>query len=530
MIKAVLLTIILGLTSCSLSVQRRGPASELDCFETISNMISKKNSFTWVRKQVQSLKWQSRRAQLSMLTWFAQNIWESPQLAQGMAELMTELKLTKAEFEKLLPDLSKSKRFHFDYRFPKVVLIDNESAQFFKKEISVDQIAELFKLDDEFLEVYRNNSQESLLTAGEWNELLAQFKKLDESERDSVVLGRLIPYFSTLAPKERVLAVREGASFLKGDSSNPRVVTFYKKMKKFEGYQKKLEIKFQGLSESEKQINVMKALKTYENLSLSCRSKGQTFAKRQAAKNGTKFFMGVGLVSTSGSYFYNNWDKEKDSKWYGNLGYDIVTASIFNFAFAKILGNNQSGFATTSVKSYATFAGLDFLSAQAYSELFGVSKDDAVERLNEIVAQPEAREKLEQLFNELESEDLDGDVQKVITDLSQLNEVSSLEEMLASEETREKLIEAISLDMYYKDSGDWIRTGDKGTDRYLFHRAYDSIGTPKGIAVGMVIFNILCRDATNPKKALAKALSIYIADKIASDFIYYKLRRKAINL
>lgn len=496
----------------------------------ISQIIQKKSSFSWVHQQFQSLKWQSRRAQLSMIGWFSQNIWDSPQLAKGMAELMSELKLTKVEFDELVPNLSRSKRFRFDYRYPKVVMIDNESAQFLKKEISIDKIAEMFELDNELLLVFRNNAQESLLSTKEWNEVLTQLRTIDISERDQLIIDRLIPYFSTLPPKERSLAVTETASFFKKEITSPRVKEFNQKMAKFDDYQKKLEIKFKDLSESERQLKVMKALKTYERLSLSCRSKGQTFAKKQAAKNGTKFFMGVGLVSTSGSYFYNNWDKEKDSKWYGNLGYDIVTASIFNYAFAKILGNNQSGFAATTIKSYGTFAGLDFLSAEAYSQLFGVSEAQAVERLNEIASQPNSRESFERLLSELESEGLDGKVQSVLNDLNQLNEVKSLEEMLEDEVTREQLIEAISLDMYYKDSGDWIRTGDKGTDRYLFHRAYDTIGTPKGIAVGMWIFNILCRDATNPKVALAKALSIYIADKVASDFIYYNLRRKAINL
>jgi len=530
MLRVFCLTFIFLFTCCSLSVQKRGPASEIDCFESISSLIHKKNSLDWVKVQFQNLKWKTRRAQLSALSWFSQNIWESPRLAQGMAELMSELKLTKLEFDEITPELSKSKRFRFDYRFPKVVLIEFEAEQVLKKEIIVDQIAELFQLDINSLILFKNNSDESLLTKNQWSELSQNLKLVNESDRDSVTFDRLIPYLSTLPPGERAKAISQIHLFFEDEVNETLVKQFRKKIKKFDEYSRALEVKFKSLNDLERQTEVLKALKTYEKLSLSCRSKGQTLAKKQAAKNGTKFFLGVGLVSTSGSYFYNNWDKEKNSKWYGNLGYDVVTASIFNYAFAKILGNNQSGFGATTIKSYATFAGLDFLSAEAYSHLFGVSESEAGERLNKILEQPQAKENLEKMLSELEAEDIDSDIQKMINEVSQQFEVSDLSTVLELEELREKILEAISLDMYYQDSGEWIRTGDKGMDRYLFHRAYDTIGTPKGIAVGMVIFNILCRDAANPKNALAKALSLYIADKVASDFIYYKLRRKAINL
>lgn len=521
---------ILFVVSCS-TMSSRSPSNVQTCDEIIQSVITRPSNFSWLKKSFERISLSGQKFKLSTLNWISEHMFEnSPTLYRGMEELLNKMNLSKAEFDEVINRMPKSNRFKFEYLNPKVKLQDAEAKNYFKKEIVIDHFVSRMQIEDELREEFLHHADESLLSLKQWNDIHQSLGGIErETLQDKQRFQKFVMFLSTLPPKSREEAVQNAQEFFVANPELKQAHLFQKQLHKFEEQRLVLEKKFMNFPGAKRTYEVEKALKTYEKLSLSCRSRGSTMEKQFAAKQGTKFFLGLGLASTTGSYFYNNWDKEHDAKWFGNLGFDITTSFIFTFAYTKILGSNQSGFAGTSLKAYGTFAGLDYLSAEAYSQIFGVSQAEAEERMKKMLENPKAREELSRLKDMLESEKFDDELTKNLETIMQKMEVQNLEEIVADESNRERILEAISLDMYAQEAGDYIRTGDKGLDRYIFHRSYDVIGTPKGIAVGYLIFNTLCRNSANPKVALAKALTIYLADRVTFDYIYYNLRRKAIN-
>ncbi|GAB4408641.1 MAG: hypothetical protein OHK0056_09900 [Bacteriovoracaceae bacterium] len=528
--KAIYIFVLVLIAACS-SFVSRSPSGSLTCDEAMRALLVTPSRFAWMQKGIQRLSYLEKGLRIKALIWMSEHIVEdSPFLFRSIEAILNELKLSPKEFEEVASYLPKSSRFKLTYLSPKVKLLDAESVNQFKKEIVVDQLVSKLQLDELKRDEFLHLADESVLNLNQWNKIHQTLRGVEKEtlEREQR-FQKFIMFLSTLPPRSRQESVQNVLEFFNPQTEFKQAQIFQKQLNKFSEHKMVLERKFKNLPTAQRTFEVEKALKTYEKLSLSCRSRGSTMEKQFAAKQGTKFFLGLGLASTTGSYFYNNWDKDHDMKWFGNLGFDITTSFIFTFAYTKILGSNQSGFIGTSLKAYATFAGLDYLSAEAYSQIFGVSQAEAEERLQTMLKNPKAREELARLKDMLESEKFDEKLSKNIEKIVQNMDAQNLDEIINDESNRERILEAISFDMYAQEAGEMIRTGDKGLDRYLFHRGYDVIGTPKGIAIGYLIFSTLCRNSANPKVALAKALFIYLADRVTFDYIYYNLRRQAIN-
>jgi hypothetical protein len=67
-------------------------------------------------------------------------------------------------------------------------------------------------------------------------------------------------------------------------------------------------------------------------------------------------------------------------------------------------------------------------------------------------------------------------------------------------------------------------------DRYLFVRSYDVVDVPKSLLMGLWIYKTMCMGGTNMKAAITQASLIYAIDQVVSKYIYYQIRRDAINM
>ncbi len=272
--------------------------------------------------------------------------------------------------------------------------------------------------------------------------------------------------------------------------------------------------------------------KVYEHLSNGCRGNIQTPEGKLAAKKFAKFRLLMGTVNTVGMYTYFNWDKEKDMSWFGKLGYEIGVSMIMSWINSKIITNPGSTYLQKGLMNYGSYAVSDIATAFGYTQFFGTTDKEIQQRFEELKKDPEFEQKIKELFKFLEEQKVDQNFLEAFnrnfTDKTFDPEKLTPED-LNSPEIRDVLMETMSAQLYEENAGEHLQTGSVGVDRYSFARLYGLYAVPKGIAVNLWIYRILCMSTLNPQAAYLKAGLIYMTDSLTNNAIYYKFRRDAIN-
>ena len=364
---------------------------------------------------------------------------------------------------------------------------------------------------------------------------------------DAVKLRSYIKYADSLTKQKKKLALAQVKQlFAKSpDDKASYVAKFYKLQKRFEKFEKrelkktlkKLIRKNKGedsyaLRSQAKKIAHEKR-EVYQNLLQNCRARGKTGERVYASGRFRKFGMSLTIASSVGGYVASNYEEPKNLDWFKNIGFDLAMSVIL-----KHIGNNiQLSPHTSGMKkvfdSLKVGATTDLANSYLYSKvLFPISEDEMGAKLDELKQSPEMQKELDDLVKFLER---DPEVKKFIDQLLKAKDDAGLEAALGPEDLddpylRENLIEALAVKTYEEGAGDWIRTGDSGTDRYVFHRGWAAYSAPKGFLLGLWTYNILCRGANTPRLAFAKAFSIYVVDKIINSYLYYNLRKRAVGM
>jgi hypothetical protein len=530
--RSIALGLILLISSCAHHPHSRSPGSvEKSCQELVQAIISPKKEGLWnkgltaIKNSFDNVSYQTKLSYLkAMMLWRKDDAALSLQMADLLNYALERQFIDESTVKEMLQNAS-SEKVSINFVSGKVVAIDLFEEKFPTLFNSQQRLIDLLGLDEPGLFNQIN------LKKSEWDLLSQTVSSLPADQRSLRKTLSYIGFATGLPQKRRTRAFANLSQYFGGEIVDGDAKTFASLEVRFQNYRLaalKRELA-RGQSRATAETLADSALSTYQHVTHSCRARGGNELKTLSASRGTKFFIGLGTMSTAGSYFYNNWDKEKDSRWFGNLGWDLATTVVYNYLFTKVLGSSQAGYAGRNVQTYTLFGTVDFLNAKAYAKIFGVPEAVAEERLAALSQSPEIQEEVAKLIERLEASDLDSkfaeELKTVLGDL-EAGDLDSLD----SEETKAALLEAIALELYDKEAGEWIRTGDRGLDRYFFHRSWDVVTTPKGLAVGMLIFNILCKNVHSPAKAISMALSIYVVDKVVSDYLYYSLRRKAINL
>lgn len=292
--------------------------------------------------------------------------------------------------------------------------------------------------------------------------------------------------------------------------------------------------------------------KKYERLAYGCRSTKWTPERKAAAKSFKKFTIGIGLASSIGAYTYQNYDKEFDGTWVGRLGYELAVGTMISLVASKIVSNPENTPIALALKRYFLSRGTGLVDMVAYGALFGISDEEAKERLDQILKDPNRKKEIENLRQYMDDKNLYQKYKdKFIEKLTEFKE-SGVEvegkdkitepmsgksvdwdslsaEDLQDEEIQDLLMTAILQQMYEEQKGDLIATGNAGSDRYAFHAAYGAVMLPKDTFISLYIYNTLCMGSLNPKSAMIKAIGVFTLNRMIFDQVYYYIRRMSIN-
>jgi hypothetical protein len=252
--------------------------------------------------------------------------------------------------------------------------------------------------------------------------------------------------------------------------------------------------------------------------------------------------MGIGVASSMGAYTYQNWDRDIDGVWIGKLGYETTFNIFSSYISSKIVSNPATTAFVKSLQKYALSRGTGLVDMFAYSWLFGVQENETQERLNQLMANlenesPGAREEILALSKSWQErgayekfkEELLGQLPSLLENEKDPDFDEILGGDLSDPETQELLMAMVAVELYQERKGDLISLGDAGVDRYAFHAAFGLLMLPRDMIVTKIIYDTLCMGQLRPKLALVKALSIFLANRLSGDQLYYWARRESVN-
>ncbi|MEI8348421.1 MAG: hypothetical protein WCG27_13210, partial [Pseudomonadota bacterium] len=257
----------------------------------------------------------------------------------------------------------------------------------------------------------------------------------------------------------------------------------------------------------------------YENLTYKCRSMRVNDEHRRTEKAFRNVYLALNFLSTVTIYSYVNRDRPKDAQWFGKLGFDSVVGTIQRWFLSKMRANPLDGFWAKYYKNNIFYASTDLVVSPLYDFLFGQIPKWLDSRQNQ--AQ-------EELIRKLEEKHFDEAIVKNMVSIPTLEN----EEILTPERTEryeEEILQNVTNNLYEEEKGDWIATGNKGLDRYVFHRLFNASMSTASVGFSLWIYHTICMGKETPSRALAQAIGIYAIDKALIDTFYFETRREAIN-
>ncbi len=404
------------------------------------------------------------------------------------------------------------------------------------------------------------------LTSEEGSDIVKKLNDVIKNEKDKNRLKNYINFVLSLKPEEQKMAIEKlhEVALLSGEF-NPGgyVQKFYLKENKFYFYEKvkskilKDKLVAEGKSEvvatKEAELMARDSRSNLQKRYYACQSKTITPELKLAAKRYTGFTIALGVGGSSFGYIKNNLDKLKENKteFFGKLGYDIAISYVLSKLSAEIMKSPDGSILNRYITANSSSAQVGVIDALVYSKLYGVSEEDARIRVEKITHSKEAMAELKELDQYINKKNMIEEFKNNIIETykkilsSQNKEVligsppynleienfSSLTiEDLNRPEIKEKLVKAVVLQLNSGGSSALLNTGDKGIDRWINDREWNAVvGIPKGIAVGMTIFQVLCLGADRPVLSLGVASGLQFANQFLSGDGYYKFRKEFIG-
>lgn len=404
------------------------------------------------------------------------------------------------------------------------------------------------------------------LSNDELENALLKINKVTQSNIDKNRMQNYLNFTSSLRPGDQKIALDQLQDVvLLSNNVNPGgfVEKFYKKENKFYVYEQKRQnvIKTRLLKEGKTEVVASEEAEDFARKSrlalqqkfYACQSKTVTPEHILAAKRYTALALGSGLIGTTYGYTKTNGDKFNENKvqWFGKLGYDIAMTFFMTKLNAKILSSPSGSFAKRYVQSNVGSALTGTVDALVYSEIYGVSEAEARTKIDKILKDPEAQKELKifdayiektdllnkftdsvvsgfkKIINSPEKETLLG---KAPYEMGEVKFSNLSNEDLDKPEIKEKLVQAALFQMNSGDPSAMLSSGDKGLDRWINDRAWGaSVGTAKGIFVGMGIYQILCLGIDQPFASMGLAIGLQFANQLISGESYYQFRKKLIG-
>lgn len=563
--------IIIGLLlfTCSHNVQR-GPSSVGDnsCVSIMKSFFASAKESTGekignkiIKPALKKLKHHTLKSKLSFLKMLnarrGRFEFLTKMYANTLNKMLTEGIISPEDVPALLTNGTKSK-YALDFTYGEVRLINRSWDGLPDLDKTMDMILERSQPSVDQVLGLRKLLSETEFTPVEFNEFQKYFVRFPDTPEEWDLLKEYLAYATSMRSKKQMKAISELPKLFYPEDSGTYIRKFRnirKNIDKFEVKQvKKQEKKAlkKGMSEKEAKTfakaEARRMTEVYSGLKYACRSTKPTAESKQAAKSTSKFFMGMGITATAGTYAYANWDRDKTKfDWYGKLGHDLAWKFIFQYGYNNIMTDQGATFLKKIISLHVFYTPADYIEAAMYEKEFGEENSFIKEEYDRILKSrkeedPEFVKNYNDAMSSLNNEFFPDKIKKFAKDLftgdvsppkSEFDEILSLQEISVAEledaEMQERLMEAITLKLYTENSGS-VKLGNSTIDRYLFVRSYDMLDVPKSLMMGMWIYRTMCMGGLNIKAAITQASIIYTLDQVISKFIYYQIRRDIINM
>lgn len=481
----------------------------------------------------------------------------SDMYANTINRMISEGLLSPEEVPALIKN-DKKLKYGFDFSYGEVRVVPSAWDGLPNLDKTMDLILDRLNPEADQVMRLRRLLEESNFNPIELQEFQRYFTRFPSTDNDWTILKEYLSYATAMRTKSQMAALRDMPGLFFSENKAKHLNKFRKIRKNIESYEikqvKKLERKAlkKGATKAEaKEIAKREAkqmTELYSNLKYSCRSTKPTAESKQAAKSTSKFFMGMGITATAGTYAYANWDRDKSKfDWYGKLGHDLAWKFIFQYGYNTIMTDQAATFLKKVVSLHVFYTPADYIEAAMYEKEFGEENSFIHEEYERILEarkkeDPGFVEEYNKMMSSLNNEYFFEKIKRYSSDLftgketapkSEFDEILSLKEIsvgeLEDEEMKERLIEAVTLKLYDENSGS-VKLGSHTLDRYLFVRSYDVVDVPKSLLMGLWIYKTMCMGGMNIKAAITQASIIYAIDQVVGKYIYYQLRRDAINM
>lgn len=279
----------------------------------------------------------------------------------------------------------------------------------------------------------------------------------------------------------------------------------------------------------------------------SCSSLSSNPTSVQAATKYAQWNTGMSIVLTTGAYFNAHLDEVgvKDLGWTKRLSYELGMA-IFSAKWgSKIVSKQSSGFAGKIAEGHVAAGTIASIDAAAYGAFFSGGGDKAKEELEKITSSAEFKKDLKTLEdfirNKNDFEDLSDDVgdfsKNIVRWMTGKNKVDDITveeirkldpETLKDPIVMERMMDTIE-DQLYSQELHGKTLGNKSLDRLAFDLNWNIEAVPRGVILGMLTYQVVCRNMADPKLAVGGFLAIQGANKSISGDRYFKAKAKEIN-
>ena len=286
----------------------------------------------------------------------------------------------------------------------------------------------------------------------------------------------------------------------------------------------------------------------YQNLLFACTSKMPNHFNSAAGKQFTYLLVGMQSMISAGSFFAfydGDWDQEAMMR----IGWDIGITLVIGSIIGRIQADYSDSILAKWYKSYFLYTAEDsilygdmLLNGGIYGLLFGVDQDEAKERVDAILNDPQKSQDLEKLISIIKVNKIDEKIAKQMVEMSsqrlldyhknKVSQSTQNDSILESEYEEQKalLIEAMSIELYNENAGDLLRLGTPGWDRFVYHRYWDVFGISRTVLVSALMLRSICmNNGQDFIHKYAAAMMIFMADNLITQPLYYGLRRKLIH-
>jgi hypothetical protein len=211
---------------------------------------------------------------------------------------------------------------------------------------------------------------------------------------------------------------------------------------------------------------------------------------------------------------------------------------------SKIATNQASTFGGKVASGYLLNFKISMIESTAYNAFFSNDKEAAKKRIEEIASSPHFEEDIKKLeeyvANRSRIEDfVDASIDayrevasalmgKRVEDVTEAELKNIKQDAFKDPATMDRLMDVVS-DQMYSEKMKGNTYGSQFVDRVAFESQWAIHSVPRGVIMGMLTYQAVCRNIDNPMKALMAFGAIQGTNKAASGLIYYEMKSDQIN-